>query len=117
MARLTREQIDAAVKRQKPGAVVVRTDNFAADARELGAAPDAVSRNLEQARQKYAKGADAMPRKRGDTATGHEEPSDADDDDDVIVYTRQKDAGADYDGPGSKAIVLDPKGNVLSEQG
>lgn len=29
----------------------------------------------------------------------------------------EPDAGADYDGPGSKAIVLDPKGNISFRAG
>ena len=114
MPRLSRDELKEKLREQRPGYRVVEQQASAEPARERGAAPDAVSPDLELPRG---------PRSHGDAA-GDFEPSvgrfdrAATEDDGSTAMLIVPDAGDDEDGSaGPKIVIMDPEGNIRSEQG
>lgn len=112
MARLTPEQIKEAVRRQRPGYKVVGEQTETDAARQRGAAPDAVSPDLEQMQRNYEP--DAERRARGNPAGNGDGPSKSED---TMVTIGPEDAGTDRVGAGPKQVILDSTGKIVAEQG
>jgi len=112
MARLTQQQIQQAIKRQRPGFEVVEKPVDVDTARVRGAAPDAVSPDLEKARKTYR--SEAQRRARGNPAGDDDAASQRDD---TMVVIKPKDVDTDRVGAGAKQVLLDAKGNIVAEQG
>jgi hypothetical protein len=115
MARLSRDELKQKLREQRPGFRVVERPS-AEPARERGAAPDAVSPDLELP--------DRTRRSHGDTAGDFEDllarrsHVDAPEDDGSTSILIVPDDADDEDASaGPKIVNMDPEGKITSEQG
>lgn len=111
MAGLTAKQKQA-LERRYPGYEVVDESAVETDsARVRSAAPDAVSPDLEKARESYFEGGERPA--KGNPA-GDDEPRQGED---TIAIIRPKVTGTDRAGAGPKQVIIDSDGNPIAEQG
>lgn len=121
MAKLTRKQLEAIVKKEAPGYHIARQSG-AADAREALVKPDEITPDLDQLKKKYGGenpgGADAGPRKTAKAASKSARKSSAAPDGAQIVALESDRPADPWDrGSRPKSIVVSDSGRIIGRQG
>lgn len=124
MAKLTRKQLEAIVKKEAPGYHIARQSG-AADAREAQVKADEITPDLEQLKKKYGGGesasgaSDAAPRKATKSTRKSARKSTAATSDGAQIVALESDRPADPWDRGSrpKSIVISDSGRVIGRQG
>src|SRR5207244_1938795 len=127
MAKLSRKQLEAIVKREAPGYRIARSSPAdSVDAREAPAIAEDTTPDLEQLRQMSSKGGNpgtgadagrAAPRGKSAKKKSSAPESTANDDAQIIALEPENPADPWDRGSRPKSIVVDGKGNVIGRQG